>query len=190
MKKRKAKLPPSYDPHECVVLAVDCAEISGWSLWFCGELQGYGYTDMMAGIRNGFSACLDAVDLAKSKKCRSVLVFERPFRGTSQGQWIGAWKQRWVAAGGVRSRMLGVYPASWRARVLGRGWGSAKREAVRLKEQETAHGIAHMHGYNNVLKPGLEMARHGDVAPAICIGQWAVFAGEVAKLIASRKKTV
>lgn len=169
----KPRLQPSLRPHNCVTLNVDCAESSGWSIWACGRLVAFGEVNMLASPEAGRSAVEYALELADELGVKAALVFERPFRGTSQGQWIGSWKQRWVSAGGVKSRMLGVYPATWRTRVLGRGWGAAKRERVRDKEQEVAVGFARQ------FKLDEGLARHGDVAPAILIGKWSMHAGEV-----------
>lgn len=171
-------------PHSCVVLAVDCAQSSGWSIWRSGEPEAHGHVDMLASPEAGRTPCEHAVSLAHSCGMPAVLVFERPFRGTSQGAWIGAWKQRWVAAGGVKSRMMGVWPSTWRSRVLGRGWGSARRETARAREQAFALELASPHAHK-FGRP--ELAQHPDVAPAICIAKWAMHAGEVLAKLPARK---
>jgi hypothetical protein len=106
----------------------------------------------------------------------SVLVYEKPFLGTAQGQYIGAWRAGWNATGGVRTRFVGVYPSQWRSRVLGKFYGGAKRDIARAHEQRVALTIAHR-------------AVGADEAPAICIAKWASHAGEVlAKLPESKRK--
>jgi hypothetical protein len=99
-----------------------------------------------------------------------VLVYERPFRGTNQGQWVGAWKAAWVREGGTERRVVGVYPSSWRARVLGKGAASAPREQVRAMETLMARKLA-------------DRAVGPDEAAAICIGEWAARAGELVGLV-------
>jgi hypothetical protein len=177
MKKRKPKPPPSFAALRCVVLAVDCAQESGWAVWICGKPVACGHVNMIASELAGRAPSEHAQQLAAEHGVAAVLVFERPFRGNMQGAWIGLWKQRWVAAGGAKRRMLGVYPATWRSRVLGRGWGSAKREAARAEEQRAARSMALENGLD------VEIAGHGDTAPALCIGKWASHAGEVAKVL-------
>jgi hypothetical protein len=179
-KKRKVRPAPSYVPLQCVVLAVDCAQESGWAIWANGKLVACGHVNMHASELAGRSACEHAMLAARELGVGAVLVFERPFRGNTQGAWIGLWKNRWVAAGGAKRRMLGMYPATWRSRVLGPGWGSKKRALVRAKEQQVAAAFAREQGLSE------ELARHGDVAPALCIGKCAVHAGEVAKVLPKR----
>lgn len=165
-------------PHRAVILAVDTAERSGWALWVQGSLHAWGEIDMMG--RGGASAadvCADAKGLAADLAPDAVLVYERPFRGTTQGQWIGAWKAAWARELPTPHRMVGVYPATWRARVLGRGLHAAKREVVRPVEQSVATALA-------------DAAQPGDIGPdaaaAVCIGYWATHAPEVAKKLPKR----
>lgn len=155
---KKPKLPPSPTPHPAVILAVDTAQRSGWAVYVRGELVSYGEVDMLDPSKSsdqwgvsGWNAdrvCLHALwEVAfgldwDAPYTAAVLVFERPFRGTSQGQWIGAWKAAWAANGGHKRRMVGVFPSSWRARVLGPGWARAGRDKVRARELEMAAAIA------------------------------------------------
>lgn len=188
-KPKKPKMPPSPTPHTAVVLAVDTAQRSGWAVYVCGELASSGEIDMLEPCRSkdmhglsGWNAdrvCLHALWEAASGRdwvapyAEAVLVYERPFRGTTQGQWIGAWKQAWTAEGGHKRRMLGVYPATWRARVLDRGASRAPRDVVRSMEMRKAEAAA-----KHRVGP--------DEATAILIGRWASYAGEVGAVLPKR----
>lgn len=170
------KVAPSPVALPCVTLNVDTASRSGWCITVTGIYVSSGQHDMLHQAERTTAACDAAVELGRANKLPVVLVYEKPFRGTSQGQWIGAWKLAWRAAGGVQSRVVGVYPSQWRARVLGGRYASAPRDVVRPVEQRTAGLIAHR-----------EVG--GDEAAAICISRWATFAGEVAeKLPKPRRK--
>jgi Holliday junction resolvasome RuvABC endonuclease subunit len=102
-----------------------------------------------------------------------VVVIERPFVAkfgqTTMGTADHIWRKR-VEEAGLKRRIVRVYPASWRARVLGKGWASASRELVRARENVVASAIAEIDDSRKM---------HPDAAPAICIGKWACFAGEV-----------
>jgi hypothetical protein len=163
---------------------VDTAQSSGWSIWVQGKPVACGHVDMLAGVDNGLSQCRDAISEAKAHDLPAILVFERPFRGNTQGQFIGCWKQKWIGAGGVKSRMTGVYPMTWRAAVLGKRWARAERDKVRAEEQRWARALAKANG----LDPAI--AGHGDAAPGLGIGAWASYAGEVAAKLPVKARAV
>lgn len=170
----KRRAPPSHVPHECVVLAVDTAQVSGWCLNVQGIYVGSSEFDLLKHPSLLEEVCRNALELGRANHLPVVLVYERPFMGTAQGQYIGAWKTAWSAVGGVKTRTVGVYPATWRARVL--GMARAARETARRAEQQLAARIAG--------RPVLP-----DEAPAVCIARWGSHAGEVlAKLPASARK--
>jgi hypothetical protein len=183
MPERKAKLPPSAVPHQCVLLALDTAENSGWALYVRGKLHGFGEVDMLRaedrGEWNADRVCMHAIwEAGYLEKLPCVMVYERPFRGTVQGQWIGAWKRAWVLNNGRKAAMVGVYPSSWRARVFGRG--NMDRDTARELETRRASGIVcdDMTDTSNDVRP--------DESAAICIGQWAIHAGEVGAKVPKR----
>ena len=160
---------PSMLPHECIVLAVDTAQVSGWCISVRGVYISSGEHDMLRHPQHAEGVCRAALEVARCNvgtHGTAILVYERPFEGTAQGQYIGAWKTAWAAAGGVKSRTLGVYPSTWRARVLGPGWARARRDDVRPFELQVAKRVT-----GRVLG--------GDEAAAVCIAQWASRAGEV-----------
>jgi len=177
---KRRRQPPAPEPYRAAILAVDTAEVSGWALWQCGELVGWGEIAMMDPRANpsALKQCCEVVEGAAALGIDAVLVYEQPFRGTNQGQWRGNWKAAWGVAGGSSRRVVGVYPATWRARVLGRGMHAARREVVRPVERAVATAIAG--------------ARPGDIgpdaAPAICIGAWAVRAPQVGAKLPKRAK--
>lgn len=189
MKRKKPKLPPSPTAHGCVILAVDTAQRSGWAVYVRGELVGSGEVDMLDPSKStdqwgesGWNAdrvCMHALWEASADwdapYTAAALVFERPFRGTTQGQWIGAWKAAWALNGGHKRRVVGVYPSSWRARVLGSGWARAGRDDVRRAELSLASDMAGR-------KPG------PDEATAILIGRWGAYAGEVGAALPKQRK--
>lgn len=171
--------PATQLPHECVVLGVDTAQRSGWCIMLRGIYVASGEFDLLRGPDSTQVVCARALDLGVRNSLPVVLVYEKPFAGTSQGQYVGAWKMAWSAAGGVKTRFVGVMTSQWRARVLGGTWAFAKRDDARRKEREVALRISG--------KPLVG----GDEAPAICIARWASHAGEVLKkLPASMRRVV
>jgi len=166
---KKPKPPPAYLPHDCAILTVDTARISGWAIYLGGRLFSYGEEDMLSERRGVAGIVARVLKYAEERGWSAVLVWEKPFAGTSQGQYVGAWKMAWIDGGGGKRRMLGVYPATWRARVL--GTSRATRENARRAEMALARLIVGFVGGGD-LGP--------DAAAAVCIGQWAIRAGEVA----------
>lgn len=60
--------------------------------------------------------------ILRDSKC--ILVLEKPSHGNRTtlvglGQAHGAWLAAWYAAGGKKSRVKRVYPATWRAKLFG-----------------------------------------------------------------------
>ena len=172
-KVRKPKPAPSMVPHAAVVMSVDTAELSGWAITVCGKLVAYGEIDMLENVKAAIAACAESVRFG-ADRLPVVMVYEKPFGGTNQGAYVGAWKMAWRAAGGVAKRVVGVYPSTWRARVLGHGAVGAKREQVRAMEVRAASVIA-----GRVTGP--------DESPAIMIGQWGARCGEVREKLPRRK---
>lgn len=167
---KKTHLPPSYDAHPCAVLAVDPGESSGWAIYVHGGLVASGECDVFGHdpewVIGSFLAC----------EGPHVVVVERPFMvrfGTQVAVGAGdvIWR-RHAERAGLGRRIVRVYPATWRARVT--GMSNAKREAARAVEQEHAARVA-----GRAVGP--------DQAAAICIGLWAIRAGEVAAKIPKKR---
>ncbi len=168
--KRKPKLAPSFTPHDCAILAVDPGETSGWAIYNRGVLHECGECDVFS------EAPSRVIDYLKTFPAPHLVVVERPFMvrfGTQVA--VGAGDVIWRRAAeraGLRNRITRVYPATWRARVTGKS--SAKREEARAAEQARAERET-------------GMSCGPDEAAAVCIGLWAIRAGEVAAKLPKRR---
>ncbi len=179
-KPKKPKPPASLTAHACTVLAIDPGETSGWAIWSKGILRGYGTCDVFG---DSPAALIRHVLSRYEHQGPHCAVIERPFlvrfgTQTNIGTADRIWRKRLEEAGLAR-RIVRVYPASWRARVLGKSWASASRDLVRAREQVVAGGIAET------------TLIHPDAAAAVCIGRWGSFAGEVGAVLprsTSRKR--
>lgn len=177
----KRRLPPaSATPHECVVLAVDTAEMSGWcAITGKDEFLAFGEADTLDG-----RALRYIVRWAQSHAARRglalVLVLESAWGGPA---WVllglGAARERWLSAwrdeGLPKNRIVSVQPSEWRARVLGRRWAKARREEVRPHEQAIAAAT-------------VGQPVRGDEAPAILIGRWAMRCAKVARALPAARR--
>lgn len=174
-REKKARPVPVFRPWACVILALDTAEQTGWSIRSLGKLKGHGefkiYSD--AGVRR----VVDVVERAKSAAAQLnvpwVCMSERSWGGHmglgathAWGYWTFALRNAQLP----RARMGQVYPATWRARVLAKGMASAERDVVRLHEQQTACALV-----GHTCGP--------DESAAILIGKWATQAGETGELL-------
>lgn len=173
----KPRPPASFKTHNAVIVAVDTAETSGWSIWAQGQLLTWGEVDVLRDSETVDSILEFAIDKAHALNIPCVLVLEQPFGGNAQGQYRGTWKSAFVRLGGKPNRVVGVYPATWRTRVLGGGWGRKPREQVRPLERTVARRLA----YGANLGP--------DAAAAVCIGAWAIHAGEVGNKLPRPRRT-
>lgn len=188
----KPRPPASPRPWKAVVLAADPGSIrNGWSLWASGLYHRSGE------CRLSISALMDVVggahELAKSLSLPCVLMTERPFK-QKFGKAYGAsdhssklWRDVWVDQGGVRKRMERVWPAVWRSVVLGRGNGNKARDDVREVEQAAALSLAKNYGYSPAPE-GLVVGP--DESPAICIGRYGSYAGEVGACLPKKLRRV
>lgn len=187
-KRQKApQPPPSVQPHRCALLAVDAGKEGGWAVYVAGklvqfgEVKGYDLTAVQAVVAG-------LVQLAEISSVPMVLVLERPatYRhagkrsfGTVLGMGAarGVWRAAWVSAGCSERRIVDAPIATWRSRVLGKGWGGAvARETVRQHEQLIARQMVERElGVQRAAAVG------PDSAPAILIGKWAAHAPQVAK---------
>lgn len=173
-KKKPRRAPvPWFD---AVILAIDTAQVSGWCSMQLGRVLGSGEFDVLAHPTSPADLCKRVLEYAGDRSLPCVLVYERPFRGTSQGQYVGLWKAAWVASGGRKQAMVGVYPATHRSRVLGGRYASAKREVVKHAEMQMATGVTGKHEVGP------------DEAAAVCIALWAAHAGEVVDRLPKRRK--
>jgi hypothetical protein len=172
----KRRLPaPSASPLQCLVLAVDTAECSGWAASHGqDEYLAFGEADTLDDVALRYIVRW-ALSCAQQRGLPLVLVLEAAWGGPA---WVllglGAARERWMAAwraaGLPRSQVVSVQPAEWRARVLGPHWSRARREQVRPYEQSVAEGVV-----------GRDVS--GDEAPAILIARWALRAAKVARVL-------
>lgn len=178
-KAKKAKQPPSIRPWKCVVLAVDTATRSGWSIAVCGKYDRSGevHTRDVAELGRVVG---EAQQLAANLEVPLVLVLEKPFGGhaitvATLGEARGTWKSAWRSAGLSDGKVTMVMPQTWRASVLGPGINRAGREIIRARELQLAAAIA-----ERVVGP--------DEAPAVLIARWASHSAIVGKLIGLRAR--
>lgn len=163
MARRRPQPRLSVRPHHCVVLGIDGARASGWSIWADGV---YWWSGEIKGFR--FAAMQDVVakaqSLRKQRQCPAFLLLEDVFgrnRGAllSLGGARALWQTAWVEGGGVKSHQGRVMASRWAGKVLGKGWGAARSEQRRPQEQRYAASIA-----GRAVGP--------DEAPSICIAYY------------------
>lgn len=184
-KRKKGALPwPAVAaPHDCSILSVDPGEVSGWHVRSRGKIVAYGHVDIFAdptGIDRAFDYLIECPG-------PHAVVVERPF-GAKRGKGghtfasVGAGYVTWCRRAALRGlkKIVRVFPATWRSKILpketspdGKGWHAAKRKDVRLEEQRIAIAILRkrFHPVTSLVQ--------ADVAPSVCIGEWAELAGEV-----------
>lgn len=174
-KRIKPPPPPAWLAWRCVVLAVDTAGRSGWAIRVAGRLVASGEVDTLDAeeidsiVREALSHALHV--------CPAVLVLERAWGdNTATLLGLGAARERWHAAWRracqPKSRIVQVYPVSWRARVLPKGACRLPREQVRPVELACAQ-----HEVPSVSRGTFEVGP--DEAAAILISKWAAHAPEV-----------
>lgn len=162
----------SRHPHSCVILAVDSASSSGWSLWSCGVRLNSGQCDASDPEVVG-TVCAAAVKHSYDELPK-VLVLERPFGGTLRtvdglGMRRGMWMAGWARACRTRRprRYVSVFPQTWR-KVFGlRAKVAPEYQQATLK----AHGV------------DLHRPVGGDEFEALMIGLWALRADKVGAII-------
>lgn len=197
-----------YAPHACVALAVDTAKRSGWAVRRAGKLVASGAC-AAADAAEIDAVIAYALDIAAKAGVKCVLVLERAWGrntsvlvslGMARGYWLAAWRRAHQPA----TRVVSVYPVTWRAKVLGKGGtrrtaanGGSKRKPTwdeiraRRAEQErvelaaayselrAANGGAWVGGVGVVIEP--------DEAAAILISRWAAHAADVGNVLARKR---
>lgn len=176
-KAKKRSKPPAARlmPHQCRVLAVDPGNTSGWAVFDHGKLIAWGVLSKDELFGDGPASVI------REQRPR-VVVLERPFRVRFQNQTgIGAgmriWKEH-AAKAGLKERTLLVYPSQWR-RILPKAPKGEKRDrkAIRAVEADLAREFI------GQAAGGTPLGVHPDVAPAVLMGRWAAFSGEVYELL-------
>lgn len=177
---KRPRLPPATVPHDCVILAVDTASNSGWSVWqgggfyASGETRVMNHSELVAVVKIAMGVATDANLTDK----HVVLVLERPFAGNAWTQQsLGAARHAWLSAWceyhgtKVPHRVVRVYPATWRSRLF----------------RTTKHTLQMEHDLGQAMI-GASRVVGADEAAAICIGKWATLAGEVAAVLPKTRK--
>lgn len=175
---KRRPLPPSYEPHACVVLAIDPGAKSGWAYFVRGDLIAWGvgntHVDRMA-------AAICALDCARVAGLPLVVVGERwmasrrpgadkrmnPATLAGLGASWGRWEAALEEAGVPKARVMRVAQSIWKARIVGSAW---------TKHDDTIRAIR-----NRVAALRCsEIYATDDEFAAMGIGLWAIRAGEVA----------
>jgi len=171
---KRAQPAPSAVPWQCVVLAVDTAARSGWSVRVAGKQSSFGEADTLDARALDYIVSW-ALYQADSRGLPLVLVLEAPWGGPMPMLLaLGAARERWLVAWRAHrlppDQVVKVQPSTWRTAVLGREWASAPRAEVRRHEQLIAGAMVRKSGDGDGDKDG---EVRGDEAAAILIGRWA-----------------
>lgn len=178
---------PAAVPWQCVVLAVDTASRSGWSVRVAGKQSSFGEADTLDAHALDYIVSW-ALYQADSRGIPLVLVLEAPFGGpmhmllalgAARERWLVAWRAHRLPA----SRVVPVQPSTWRTAVLGREWASAPRAEVRRHEQLIAGAMVRGDGDGDGERDG---EVRGDEAAALLIGRWAERAQVVGRALKTR----
>ncbi len=168
-------------PHRCIILAIDPGKVSGWAIWRDGACIGSGvartHDDRAYAVRF-------AEDYRQTFALPLVVVAEKwtpggRFAGARTMAGLGAQWGLWLAAleaGGVpKARVLRVHTQTWRARVLGGGWGVTSAQWDALAQRRAR------------VELGFDREIDDNEADAVCIGAWATLAPEVAKKLSTAR---
>ena len=170
----------AYDPIPVTILAIDPGRTSGWAVYSLDRC-------IASGTAKTHDQRVLAIEIAQAEESRSgrklVIVAEKwtaggAFGGARTMGGLGAAWGMWQAAlesrGVPNARIVRVYPQTWRAQVLGGGWGVKSDEwalrAAKRAETETGHPCS------------------DDEAEAVCIGAWALRADAVRDKAPSRRR--
>lgn len=176
--KRAPVPPPTLLAWRCVTLAVDTARISGWAirshtgLLWSGELDTHdaGEIDEIVALAlrcAGTAPLVLVLERAWGKRTSTLIGL-----GMARERWRAAWQRAEQSPG----RIVSVYPVTWRAKVLGKQWASAKRDDVRPRELAAARSEAR--GQWSQIGP--------DEAAAILISRWAMHSPAVGMVLPKR----
>ncbi len=189
-KKKKTKYlwPISEHPLDCAILAVDPGKVSGWALWDRGQLIAFGHVSIFENAHE-----MDAAFARlQARRGPHVLCVERPFGmkfGTAtSGAGAGevTWKEKAKSIG--IKRIVRVFPNSWRAKVLPKGSVGSDRKEIRVIEKSHAQTLVNDFWVRS--EPNGPVVLHDDEAPALCIGEWCMFAGECNKVLPKKNQVV
>lgn len=199
--KRVKKPPPpdSYVAHDCVILAIDPGNVSGWAIVsprratmdrdhvvsvFPGQTVWSGKS--AEGPKNAIVEMARDVSTDDVKRPLVVVaetwttgnpVYDRRMRAATLLGLGAAW-ERWRAAleevGVPKSRVLRVNTSTWRAKVIGGPMNRSTEEWKRL---------AHLHAQQRFPVRASSVKMVDDEAEALCIAAWAMYAGPVGEVV-------
>ena len=169
----------AYDPIPVTILAIDPGRTSGWAVFAFDRC-------IASGTATTHDQRVLAIEIAQAEESRSgrklIVVAEKWAPGgrwytatmTGIGAAWGMWQAALESCGVPAARIVRVYPQTWRAQVLGGGWGVKSDEwalrAAKRAEVETGHPCS------------------DDEAEAVCIGAWALRADAVRDKAPSRRR--
>ena len=157
-KRRTAKPPPRSAVNESVILAVDQATVSGWSIWVGGNLMRSGeLTIKVTDPSNIIPVVQDAIELADAMHLPCTLITEHPWggnpatlagMGVAKALWCGVWDD----CGGVKSRKVQVWPSHWRSRTLLGWWFNAEGKPRRFASTRSSRSCCREHSIRGRLQ--------------------------------------
>ncbi|MCH9839215.1 hypothetical protein K0U83_26370 [bacterium] len=169
----------AYDPIPVTILAIDPGRTSGWAVFAFDRC-------IASGTATTHDQRVLAIEIAQAEESRSgrklIVVAEKWAPGgrwytatmTGIGAAWGMWQAALESCGVPAARIVRVYPQTWRAKVLGGGWGVKSDEwalrAAKRAETETGHPCS------------------DDEAEAVCVGAWALRAEAVRDKAPSRRR--
>lgn len=178
-------IPQAFAPHDALILAIDPGKAAGAAIIDSGRP---GITVVLAeAVKPGDEA--DIVDLAMTRaraEGRVLMVVREKWQAGGHrmtpsmlaglGAAWGRWEAALLASGYPLSRVVRVYPSTWKARTIGAPRGD-KSQASKTRAKYFAERLL-----------GKPLESH-DAADAVCIGVWASRAVEVGEKIPKRRTT-
>jgi hypothetical protein len=171
----KLRLVYGYKPHECIILGLDPATKTGWSIFVNGE-----YED--SGVARNLQQRCEVLE-----KLRAIALNEElPVVVVAEDWTPGDWKS-WKAISGIFESwgrwdeqlnltgftdIVRVLVQTWRSDIFGRGAKRMNRKTAKAMARARVKSVYHL----NV---------SSDEAEAILIGEWGCRAGEVGELLAA-----
>lgn len=193
--KRAKKLPPpdSYTPHDCVILAIDPGNVSGWAIVSPRRAAADPKQSVTVWSGRVTGGPKHIVEMARDAATNDVMrplvvvaetwttgdrVHDRRMRAATMlglGAAWGRWSDALDAVGVPKSRILRVNTSTWRAKVIGGPMNRSTEEWKRL-------ALLHAQQRFPVRAPSGKVT-HDDEAEALCIAAWAMYAGPVGEAV-------
>lgn len=200
-RKRKAKLPDSHLPHQCVTMGVDLGRMSGWGILLRGgeTWDSFLLPPQKARLWYGqssnpddwFRGILLAKDLARLNKLPLVVLFETWTQGDPRrdrrmramtllglGETRGEWKRLMKIAKVPRCRAMTVNAMTWRSKILG-GRVGRTRDAWKTAAVEHVRGL-----YGGLMESTVPGGAFGhDAAEGVCLSEYGARCGQVGQIV-------